>query len=483
MEDLTRSWSSLTLSECEGSNLRISEEQAVTEYILAAKFLTKRALNIDALAKTFTPLWKSVNGFKIKKEGDHVVLFTFDKKEEMEKVMAAEPWSFDKHLVVLQHYDRDTDVKDMEFNRTSFWVQVHDLPVRFRRRKVAEQICEAAGRIDASTNDSESEGDNFMRVRVSVHITQPLCRGRVISLDNGKELWVSFKYERIPNLCYWCGSLMHNDRDCSLWIESEGTLQNEAQQFGPWIKAAPFVSTRRHTIKVPGFFASRKAGASTSTSNPVRKAPVVVVRSGKPSPEIIHPDKESVNTFPSADTAPDFQEVNRENLAPIESENITNLENPKLKDLGEINQLAGDFEEEIEVIDKEIRRFDLDISNVAVNRACPGKENIIEPPSAQVSNEMFPHAHAQLNHSLPRAPLAVISNNQNRPMHAEGSWKRIARAEIGTDIVMAEAVGEKRVAGAPDDLLDLPKKRKVSQAGKTKTQILAEAGIQPCQKQ
>ena len=49
-----------------------------------------------------------MNGFKIKKEGDHVVLFTFDNKEEMEKVIDAEPWSFDKHLVVLQCYDRDT---------------------------------------------------------------------------------------------------------------------------------------------------------------------------------------------------------------------------------------------------------------------------------------------------------------------------------------------------------------------------------------
>ena len=195
MEDLTRSWSCLTLSECEGSNLRISEEQAATEYILAAKFLTTRALNIDAIAKMFTPLWKSMNGFKIKKEGDHVVLITFDNKEEMEKVIDAEPWSFDKHLVVLQCYDKDIDVRDLEFNRASFWVQMHDLPVRFQRRKVAEQICEAAGRINASTDDSESEGDNFMRVRVSVDITQPLCRGKVISLDNDKELWVSFKYE------------------------------------------------------------------------------------------------------------------------------------------------------------------------------------------------------------------------------------------------------------------------------------------------
>ena len=43
---------------------------------------------------------------------------------------------------------------------------------------MAEQICEAVGRIIASTDDSESEGDNFMRVRVSVDITKPLCRGQ-----------------------------------------------------------------------------------------------------------------------------------------------------------------------------------------------------------------------------------------------------------------------------------------------------------------
>ena len=48
-----------------------------------------------------------------------MVLFTFDNKEEMEKVINAKPWSFDKHLMVLQCYDRDTNVRDMEFNRAS----------------------------------------------------------------------------------------------------------------------------------------------------------------------------------------------------------------------------------------------------------------------------------------------------------------------------------------------------------------------------
>ena len=63
MEDLTKTWSCLTLSNVEGSDLWITEEEAITDSFLAAKFLTKQALNIDIIAKTFTLLWRSKNGF------------------------------------------------------------------------------------------------------------------------------------------------------------------------------------------------------------------------------------------------------------------------------------------------------------------------------------------------------------------------------------------------------------------------------------
>ena len=101
MEDLTKSWSCLTLSDQEGSGLRLTEDEAAPEFTLTAKCLTKRALNIEAIANTFNPLWRSKKGFKVTKEDDHIVLFTFDNKEEMEKILSTEPWSFDKHLMVL----------------------------------------------------------------------------------------------------------------------------------------------------------------------------------------------------------------------------------------------------------------------------------------------------------------------------------------------------------------------------------------------
>ena len=86
-----------------------------------------------------------------------MVLFTFDDKNEMEKVMAAEPWSFDKHQMVLQRYRKETDLGDMKFNKVTFWVQVHDLPIRFRTRKIVEQLCEAIGKVNVGTDEAETE--------------------------------------------------------------------------------------------------------------------------------------------------------------------------------------------------------------------------------------------------------------------------------------------------------------------------------------
>ena len=82
------------------------------------------------------------------------------------------------------------------------------------------------------------EGGCFIRVRVTIDITKPLCRGRVVHLEGGVGggggggVWVTFKFERLPNLCYWCGCLNHDDRECGLWIESKGTLPLSATQFG-----------------------------------------------------------------------------------------------------------------------------------------------------------------------------------------------------------------------------------------------------------
>ena len=50
----------------------------------------------------------------------------------------------------------------------------------------------------------------FMRVRVALPITKPLRRGGFIAGSDGERSWVTFKYERLPMFCHFCGILGHD---------------------------------------------------------------------------------------------------------------------------------------------------------------------------------------------------------------------------------------------------------------------------------
>ena len=47
-----------------------------------------------------------------------------------------------------------------------------------------------------------------------------------------------------------------------MWIDSEGTLKPEQHEFGPYLRAPPFVAARRNAIMVPRFYAEKKKMSS-----------------------------------------------------------------------------------------------------------------------------------------------------------------------------------------------------------------------------
>ena len=55
-----------------------------------------------------------------------------------------EPWSYDKHLVSFRCLEQSVTVNDLEFNKTLFWVQLHDLPIGDMNPRAA---CEIGGTI------------------------------------------------------------------------------------------------------------------------------------------------------------------------------------------------------------------------------------------------------------------------------------------------------------------------------------------------
>ena len=73
--------------------------------------------------------------------------------------------------------EKYTDIKNLVFDYTNIWVQLHDVPIGLTWKAVAD-IVSVVGRVDKSAlEDEKFEGGNFIRVRVAVDVTKLLCRG------------------------------------------------------------------------------------------------------------------------------------------------------------------------------------------------------------------------------------------------------------------------------------------------------------------
>ena len=88
MDNLAENWQKLSLNDREDENLELPEQNSSNEFTLATKFLTKRALNVEAVIRTFSPLWRSVKGFEVIGVGDHILLFVFNDKQEVENILS-----------------------------------------------------------------------------------------------------------------------------------------------------------------------------------------------------------------------------------------------------------------------------------------------------------------------------------------------------------------------------------------------------------
>ena len=86
----------------------LSGDKMKTEIVLAVKFFTQQSLNIEAVARTFHPIWRTRGKFKVSDARNNVLLIAFDLEVDAEKVLQGDSWAFDRHLVPLQRYDGST---------------------------------------------------------------------------------------------------------------------------------------------------------------------------------------------------------------------------------------------------------------------------------------------------------------------------------------------------------------------------------------
>lgn len=75
-----------------------------------------------------------------------------------------------------------------------------------------------------------------IKLLVELDITKPLQRGTKPQFRK-QENWVDFRYEQLPDLCFYCGLISHNEKGCCKRKLDVAVNCLMVSQYGMWMKA------------------------------------------------------------------------------------------------------------------------------------------------------------------------------------------------------------------------------------------------------
>ena len=157
----------------------------------------------------------------------------------MNRVLKGGPWCFNNQLLMLKRLHKGMIASNVKLECASLWVQIWGAPFDKLSTKVATEVGSRLGNVEDVERRRRQDMQNFfMRVQVALPISKTLRRGGFISDSDGVGTWVTFKYERLPIFCHYCGLLGHDLRHCARHYAMEKNGGEIEYQYGDWLKVA-----------------------------------------------------------------------------------------------------------------------------------------------------------------------------------------------------------------------------------------------------
>ena len=122
MDDLTGKWACLSLNTQESQMVPLAPTTENNTRVLIAKLFTKRRVNIEALSRTLRSMWRSIQEFEICDLGSNTVLLLFSDEADTLKILAQQPWLFDKYLIGLYKPTEHESMEAATFDYAKFWI-------------------------------------------------------------------------------------------------------------------------------------------------------------------------------------------------------------------------------------------------------------------------------------------------------------------------------------------------------------------------
>lgn len=232
-EELTNLWNGLTLTEDEASTIKIEPENLISPInALVHRLAVRKFVSLYDLEKGLRSAWDLKTPLEITQVGDNLYIFELVHRKICERVFNRQPWTFRGSLILLDRFRGNERPEDINLRTAPVWVQAHGLQLRAMLRGVGEKLGRLLGEVVDVRSDYDGAAMGWcVRIKAIIDVDKPLCRWTSVDIE-GETYRIIFRYEKIVDLCFYCGRLNYLDKDCG-FIPS-----NWRKYYGTWIRVA-----------------------------------------------------------------------------------------------------------------------------------------------------------------------------------------------------------------------------------------------------
>lgn len=217
----------------------VADNEGATKKVgisLVGKILSEKLFKGNEIFMVVRRIWFTKEIPKVEDIGPNTFLLIFKSETDRDRVWNRRPWTINKSHLLLREWKPDISLEEICFNFTTFWVQIKALPLQFMTKDNAEMIGKLFSKLvkyEAFTR-TNIIGTKYLRLQVEINVNKPISVGFYHNLGK-RGRWISFQYERLPDLCYKCGILGHVQKNCSATETKNQRILGDL--YGPWLKA------------------------------------------------------------------------------------------------------------------------------------------------------------------------------------------------------------------------------------------------------
>ncbi|KAF4401699.1 hypothetical protein G4B88_000747 [Cannabis sativa] len=243
MEKLLSQTNNLTVLDEDGWEINEDGGAEVGKLCAIGRLCSNRTMNRSLIKTILGRVWglpEKVWGVEIKHTSMNAIflVFSFKSSQDLNRILIKNPWFLNNGTLILERMKEIPSNWESCLSRIQLSGRILSLPPKLITQKNLERLAGMAGEIievqKADVAKISSKG--FFTFKVWCDLSKPICPGFLFPYE-GRKLWLPFRYDRLPYMCFNCGCIGHEMKVCldptRRVVEDSNNIK---QGFGTWLK-------------------------------------------------------------------------------------------------------------------------------------------------------------------------------------------------------------------------------------------------------